>query len=442
MQDIDMRNYAKPARWPAAATAIGLVLLSSTAAGGQDAAYGGRNANAPWRRAAAERIETLRKAPLVVRVVDAVGKPVAGARVEVKMRRHAFGFGSAVTARMLCLDDGDGRRYRKIVAENYTKVVFENDLKWRPWEVGQRNTSPVYRRQWVDRSFRWLADHEIAVRGHYVTWAPLKGEQIALYKGKPDKLRADLYAHMRDKLPAVGKRVVEWDAVNHIAGWGTTVAKVSGSNEIYADIITLSRTLAPGVLLYVNEGQILPGGGRIDAYEKIIRDLRRYGAAPDGVGFMGHFSRKSLTAIDEIHRRLDRFATLAGRLQLTELDVDVGADEKLHADYLRDVMTIAFAHPAMDGIVMWGFWAGRHWKPNASLYRRDWSITPAGRAWRDLVFTQWWTTVKGTTDANGLLKVRGFLGRYDVTAVAAGKTAAAQISLPKPGRDVKITLEQ
>lgn len=60
-------------------------------------------------------------------------------------------------------------------------------------------------------------------------------------------------------------------------------------------------------------------------------------------------------------------------------------DERLQADYLRDVMTMAFSHPAMQAIVMWGFWEGRHWKPDAALYRKDWSTKPAGKVWEELV---------------------------------------------------------
>jgi hypothetical protein len=48
---------------------------------------------------------------------------------------------------------------------------------------------------------------------------------------------------------------------------------------------------------------------------------------------------------------------------------------------------------------MWGFWEGANWIPQSSLYRRDWSPTPAADAYRGLVFKQWWTTWSGVTDA-------------------------------------------
>ena len=43
--------------------------------------YGGRDADAPWRAAAAARIEQHRKGDFTLRVVDAAGVPIVGATV-------------------------------------------------------------------------------------------------------------------------------------------------------------------------------------------------------------------------------------------------------------------------------------------------------------------------------------------------------------------------
>jgi hypothetical protein len=63
--------------------------------------YAGRKPNAAWRKAAERRIEKIRRGDIVIRVVDARGKPVRGARVAVEMTRHAFYFGSSLPTGML-----------------------------------------------------------------------------------------------------------------------------------------------------------------------------------------------------------------------------------------------------------------------------------------------------------------------------------------------------
>jgi hypothetical protein len=63
--------------------------------------YAGRELDAPWRAEAEARIAKLRQGQLNVVVHDAAGKPIEGAKVTVRMKRHLFGFGSAVDVNML-----------------------------------------------------------------------------------------------------------------------------------------------------------------------------------------------------------------------------------------------------------------------------------------------------------------------------------------------------
>jgi hypothetical protein len=156
---------------------------------------------------------------------------------------------------------------------------------------------------------------------------------------------------------------------------------------------------------------------------------------------MGHFDVLSLTPPEEALHVMDRFARIIPNIQITELDVEVGDDEQLQADYFRDVMIAAFSHPACKGIMIWGFWEKRHWKPAAALYRSNWSIKPAGRVWDDLVFHQWWTTKEGLTDKQGRYALRGFLGEYQVSATWGDKKGLERITLPKTGAEAKIVLQ-
>jgi hypothetical protein len=69
---------------------------------------------------------------------------------------------------------------------------------------------------------------------------------------------------------------------------------------------------------------------------------------------------------------------------------------------------------------MWGFWQSAHWRPNAGLYRSDWSEKPALTAYQDLVFDAWWTDVMGLSDEAGEYILRGFKGEYDITVEVNG----------------------
>jgi hypothetical protein len=116
------------------------------------------------------------------------------------------------------------------------------------------------------------------------------------------------------------------------------------------------------------------------------------------------------------------------------------SDEKLQADYTRDLMTAVFSHPSASGIVMWGFWDPKHWLGNAPLYRKDWTLKPAGEAWMDLVFHQWWTNTAAMTDSSGKCAVRGFLGEYEIDVKRGPAAVSAKAKLTAGGASIQVVL--
>jgi endo-1,4-beta-xylanase len=425
----------------------------------QAATYGGREPGAGWREQANRRIEANRKADFTIVVSNKDGDAVEGAQIRAKMVRHAFAFGAAIGATRLMGKGDDAERYRKVVASRFNKVVLENDLKWDQWVQSKSNPpgSKYFYPQTL-AALEWLKHKNILVRGHYLGWGPV--EQLDAYKkhqGGSAAFRGALFNHIREKVSRVDDLVAEWDAVNHPIGWHDrliTLGSLFGPG-IYADVFKLARELNPKARLYINEGSLLPTAryneSVRDKYAQLIRFLLDNGAPLGGIGFMGHFDHDKLTPPSELIRILDRFSAFGLPLQITEFDIRFGERGKpynfsekelqLQADYTRDFMTAAFSHPAIEGIVMWGFWEGHHYNPSAALYRTDWSAKPNGKVWEDLVFRQWWTDVRGQTDRAGNFKTRGFLGEYEITVEHQGKTITRSARLPKGGNRINFVIE-
>jgi hypothetical protein len=132
-------------------------------------------------------------------------------------------------------------------------------------------------------------------------------------------------------------------------------------------------------------------------------------------------------------------------LLLTELDIgisDANDPEQLayQADRLRDTLTIAFAHPAIGGITQWGFWEGQHWVPSAALWRRDWTIKPIGQAYVDLLTKTWRTDKTEPAKRDGVAKLRGFQGDYQVTVSAGGKTKTVPATIGSGATQITVSL--
>lgn len=380
--------------------------------------YEGRAADAPWRKAAAERIEAIRKADLAVSVRDANGEPVAGAPVHVRMKRHAFPFGTAVDGGVLRTNE----TYREAVKQYFNAAVTENDLKWPFWETWARASAAF--------ALDWFAENKIPVRGHTIIWpgrSNLPPDVAALLNsGNKEALRQRIDSHITEIATYARGRVVEWDVLNEPIT-NRDVQALLGDAEM-ATWFQKTRAIDPDARLYVNDYSLTEGGGynlaKLEAFYQLVKNLIDAGAPVDGVGMQSHFSGSALTAPDRVLEIYDRYAQLGRDIAITEFDVDT-TDENLQAQYLRDYLTVSFSHPAVRGFLMWGFWEGRHWRPNAAMIRRDWTAKPALEAWKKLIYSDWWTDVEGQTGEDGMFRVRAFLGDYEIDA--AGRTVAVTV---------------
>ncbi|TVR46306.1 MAG: energy transducer TonB [Puniceicoccaceae bacterium] len=407
--------------------------------------YGGRDPAAPWRSAAADRIAAHRMADLRFRVVNADGTPLSGAEVEIEMERHTFEFGTAISAAQWVGGSPAAARYRDHFLELFNAGTLENALKWPPW-VGNWGPS------WRPNALNSLADlhrRGINLRGHVLVWPGYNNLpnhiRSLLDSGNTDPIPGLVAAHIDEITQATAAWVNEWDVVNEpFDNHDLMAIAANGGNQQMIDWFHRARANLPSAALYLNDYGILSGGGVNTAKQQHFEDSLRFlidGGAPiTGIGIQGHFG-ESLTPIPRLWEVLERYAQAFPGLdiRITEFDVDT-ADEQLQADYLRDFYTLLFSHPRVVGIQMWGFWEGRHWRPQAALFRQDWSAKPNAEAYRALVLDEWWTRGSGHTNASGEYQLRGYKGDYRVTLRHEGHERTFRFRLGETGADFDLPL--
>ena len=412
--------------------------------------YPGYEPDAPWRAEAAARIDAIRKADLSVQVTDAVGNPLSGATVDVAMRQHEFGFGSAVTANRLRDNNPAYATYKDKVQQLFNIATIENNLKWPPWDGEWGNG---FTQSGAVAAVDWLRTNDIRVRGHNIIWPgysnlPASVKQILdgapLDANEQAALRAAINNHIDDIAGEFNGKLSAWDVINEPWDNHDVMDNLAEGNAAMVDWLERVRANDPAAVLYVNDYNILSTGGATNTakqqfYYDTLAYLQNQGAPLGGIGFQGHFNESSLTGPEQIWEILDRYEALGLDMQITEFDFGT-TDEQLQAAYTRDFLTAVFAHEGIDDFIMWGFWENAHWRPDAAMFRSDWSIKPNGEAYLDLVFNQWWTDESLTSDAQGLAALRGFKGEYDITVTLDGKTVVVPVTLSDGGLQLQIAL--
>ena len=395
--------------------------------------YGGIEPTALWRTEAAASIEQLRKANLTVQVKDLVGKPIKNAQVRFEMLQHEFKFGTAVVSNKFNGGSAINTTYEQKLTDldgkghGFNEVVFENDLKWNAWEQHWFSSQAD-----IASDVAWLTNKGISVRGHNLVWPSWQYSPTDVTAAQtPTYIKNRIVSHLKDILnyPGVGKGAcVDWDVLNEITANNDYANFFKGQTgyatgrELYTEIFKLADSLAPATKLYLNdyvamEQGDLPTNG-IALWKSRINELKAAGANIEGLGFQGHFS-SSPTGIPRVKEILDDFwQTYNLEAKVTEYDIDRNVPQDVQAKYMRDILTINFAHPSMKGFLMWGFWDGAHWLNNAPIYNTDWTVKPSGAAFIDQVFTQWWTDKTIASNLTGDALQRGFKGKYKITVTA------------------------
>ena len=376
--------------------------------------------------AADKAIARLRMGQLVVET-----KP--GARVQVEQLRHEFWFGAALASQMFSSRSrgDDAARYKEVFLANFNAAVTENALKWAQMERGQGRVDYYV----VDSILEWTEANEIPLRGHCLFWGVKGRVQNWLKEMNDDALREALRTRAVTVAKRYRGRFAEYDLNNEMLHQNYYEDRL-GPN-ITRDMAAWVREGDPKAVLYVNDYDILTGR-LVDRYAEQINTFLKGGVPLGGIGVQGHLHADSFDA-KALRRSLDTLARFELPIRVTEFNMPgqrsrhyrnrearlTEEEEKKKAQALVDYYRTCFAHPSVNGILMWGFWERANWIPVSSLFRSDWTPTPAARAYRELVFKTWWTKGEGTADADGRCELKAFYGRHRVKS--GGKEAVVTL---------------
>jgi GH35 family endo-1,4-beta-xylanase len=383
-----------------------------------------------------KRIEEIRTAPLKIQVVDAGGKPVTGATVSVNLVQQEFIWGTAVNEALLGDDLSNSANYRRYLKELFNTAIIENGFKAGVWQ-GQPE-----RRAQTMRAFEWLEKAGFRQRGHNAVWPGWKFNSPQFRKtAETDtgKFRQLIEEDVRSKMTAIKGRVIAWDVINEL------VHERDFQKHLPPDIAVqwfkLAKEVDPKAQLFINEYAMLNSiysPKNIQEYLDTIASLRNAGAPIEAIGIQGHIGRQPRNPAQVI-TDLDMFVKTGLPVQITEFDIN-SPDEELQADYTRDFLIACYSHPVITGFNQWGFWEGAHWKPDAAMFRKDWSAKPNAAVWREWVTKKWKTSFTETANANGAVSAQGHLGTYKIKVSKGSKVVTKTYRLTKDSGELKIVL--
>lgn len=370
-------------------------------------------------------------------------KATAGAKVEIEQLSHEFWFGCAIPDGVFNgkTPESDRAMFKQKFLELFNSAVTENAVKWANMEPRKGEVNYAI----VDAILEWCEAHNIPLRAHNLFWGIHQFVQPWVKELSDEELEQALKNRAITIASKYKGRFAEYDLNNEMIHGNFYEERLG--EEITLKMANWAQQGDPEIKLYLNDYDILTGK-KLNEYMEHIRLLLKQGVPIAGIGVQGHLHAESFDR-DEVKRALDSLAQFNIPIKVTEFNMPgqrskfynernlqmTPEEEQQKAIDLVDYYRICFAHPAVDGILMWGFWEGANWIPQSSLYKRDWTPTPAADAYKNLIFKEWWTKANGKTNRKGIFSVPAFFGKYKVTVNGVSK----EVDLTKAAGRSEIT---
>ena len=402
-----------------------------------------------------QSIEENRTSEVELTVKGADGQPLAGREVTVRMTRHNFLFGC--NAYYLNPDGTDERRqaYQQQFADlfNYATLSFY----WGRYEPEDGKVEEENRRSQAE----WLRDHGIVSKGHPLAWYIVQPEWVP--QDDPDLLWEMQKKRCARDTAAFAETIDIWDVLNEMARIKDGIEQDHiqidknfrrmwehiGPVEMIKGCFEAAAEGNPDAKLILNDYDLT------DTYVKIIEDCLEAGVKIDIIGIQSHWHAGTVPA-EEQDAILERFSKFGIPLHFTEATIISGEhrgweDLSQQTDWhttpegeerqereVVDFYSRLFAHPLVEAITWWDFPDGCWRGAPSGLVRKDMAPKPAYESLMRLVKGEWWTPEQTlTTDEQGVVRFRAFLGEYEV-AVGAKRE---RFMVEQPGgmsREIKV----
>ncbi len=394
------------------------------------------------------RIEKHRKADVVIVVERADGRPAPDVEVRIEQTRHHFLFGANIFMLGKCRTPEDNRAYEKYFSEllNYATAPFY----W--WGYETEPGKPDYAA--TDRIIDWCRPRGIRIKGHPLMWNFVDPKWLP---DDPAEVRRLQLERIRSCVEHFAGRIDIWDVVNEATDFErprilrdapklTAAANEVGKMVFVREAFRTARAANPKATLLIND-YVTNEKYAAEVISKLVGEDGK--PLYDVIGIQCHQHGGAWTAQHtwEICERFARFGVplhfteatiLSGQLGWNLSTTRPGFDwpstpdgEQRQAREVVRFYTVLFSHPAVEAITWWDFVDGCWQNAPSGFLRRDFTPKPAYHELLKLVKGKWWTKTVGRTDAQGRVRLRGFLGDYLARFTVAGRACERRFEIRK-----------
>lgn len=423
-------------------------------------------------RAARANIERIRKRDFALTFVGRDGRPLANTPIDIVQRRHSFPFGDQLWGLDRFAREGIWNTDLAIAWRTRFAEMFNASTSLCYWtERPQNDASKTEDRQGEPRienfaqTVDWSLSNGLIAKGHPLFWSIPKCVPDWAKRYPPETFWKFAEVRVRSLVARFRGRIRYWDAVNE-ALWEATPEHLASRQwphiepmpalvGMISPILRWCREEDPDATFIINDygteqlhspcpngsdGSVVSSDTQRARFIALANALTDAGTPPDALGLQSHTGdwigpAEQTTIYDEfaastpIPLHITEFWASTRQLRATGRYSEETLAQA-QCEFIRDFVTTAFGHPAIEAFFFWGFLgAAIQWEPLHSGH----TLRPIWHEIYRLLHEEWTTRLSLTTDAQGSLSFRGFPGDYALRHALGATTRGSSISLTEPG---------
>jgi endo-1,4-beta-xylanase len=371
-------------------------------------------------------IEKNRKRDASILVVDAAGKPVAGATIKIDHIRHDFLFGCNIFMFDRFGKPEENALYKKRFRELFNAAT--TGFYWASYEYEKGKPKYAYTNSIV----AWARKHRIRLKGHPLLW-----DHEAAKPKWADKKQPPAEVQKKrvfDIMRRYAGKIEFWEVVNepsHLPRF-----KIDAPYR-------WARNADKNAHLIINDYYVLANG--YQPFFDLLKKSIDAGVPFDGIGIQAHEPRSMRFPLGRCKKILDKYATLGKTLHITEFTPTTSGEkitgshvngvwnQAAQADYAEKFFRICFAHKKVAALTWWDLCERGAWLKGGGLLNKDLTPKKVYTALKKLIHEEWSTNLAAKTDRDGKFAFRGFHGTYAASVTAGGKTTKTEFHVGKGG---------
>ena len=331
----------------------------------------------------------------------------------------------------------------------------------------------MFKSTYIVRMVKWNAEKHTPCTAAYLVFQMLNSSDCVHVQALKERIQRDLGIFRG--------QFTQYDVFNELVAVPSMIDHCNMRATVLRDAFHWARAADPSAGLCLNEWAVLDTQNWQDFLD-LIRELQQSGAPVTCIGIQAHLMRDS-TTFEAMWERLNQLASTGLPIYITEFSLSSQAMSRLsiadrasdlseteQSEFIKQLVSLWFSHPAIKGITMWGFWDGHIWNKGGGIFRADGSPKPAANMLNQLWRVKWNTTITNgklglqvnafnsdagaeqvviTPGANGakkgtvipvdlgsapsVLQFQGFYGRYNYEFFADGRRFGGTMRLTEGG---------